>query len=315
MVSAIYNNKGVMIAGHASMPQQLPDAILFRDKPCYYNGVLYFEQGDNTVGAMSVDEESAKQIINRDQAIIMPTQERIFKAALTNTVSSNDIINLSRKLRLRLDEHRTVMCIMPEKSVNAIMIQTLRDIFAEEDSVVVEMSGDEIDIVSSSIPVADLPETAQAIRDTFLSELNTDVHIGIGETVANLVGISSSRRTALEAITIGRRLAFDGGTWQYNRMLPEILLADIPEDIVLKHSEIIMRIQHAIDDETQNLLDELFKQNLNISQTAKELFMHRNTLIYRLDKIRKSAGLDATCFDDAVTLRLILALARLNYKE
>lgn len=315
MLSAIYNNKGARIAGPEAMPEKLPEAILFRDMPCYIDGIMYFKQGDGTIGAMSMDESSAKHIIDREQAIAQPNEERLYRAALLNSLGMNDITNLTRRLRIRPDERRTVLCVMPEKPVNATMCQTLRVIFAEDDSVIVEMSREEIAVVSSSISDTDLPETARAIRETFITELNTDVHIGIGESVANLVGISSSRRTALEAIAIGRRLAFDGGTWQYNRMLPEILLSEIPEETVIKHSELIMRIQHTIDDETQNLLDELFKQNLNISQTAKELFMHRNTLIYRLDKIRKSTGLDATCFDDAVTLRLIIALARLNYKK
>ena len=94
-----------------------------------------------------------------------------------------------------------------------------------------------------------------------------------------------------------------------------MLLAGIETESVARHSALISRIRHTIDDETEELLDELFRQNLNISRTAKELFMHRNTLIYRLDKIRKSTGLDATSFDDAVTLRMILALARLNYEQ
>lgn len=314
MYSAIYNN-GIKIAGSNRLPEHLPDELLFSKLPCYLDGVLYFSQDNDTVGGVMMDRSAAMQAIENERAVTQPSNEGIFKAALHNSLDLDHMTILAKRVRIRLDERRTVMCIMPEKTVTEAMCQTLRDIFAQEDSVVVEMDSEEIDVVSSSIPEADLPETAGALRETFLNDFNTDVHIGIGESVANLVGISSSRRTAREAITIGRRLSYEGGIWQYNRMLPEILLSGISEDIIIKHSELIMRIQHTIDDETQSLLDELFKQNLNISQTAKELFMHRNTLIYRLDKIRKSAGLDATCFDDAVTLRLILALARLNYKD
>ena len=262
-----------------------------------------------------MDKSAALQAIENEKTVGQPNDERFFKAAMLNSYTLDELTHLAKRLHIRLDERRTVMSIMPEKNVTEAMCQTLREIFAEEDSVVLEMDSEEIAVVSASIPDSDIPEIAGALRETFLNDFNTDVHIGIGEPVANLVGISSSRRTAREAITIGRRLSYEGGTWQYSRMLPEILLASLPEDIIIKHSELIMRIQHTIDDETQGLLDELFKQNLNISQTAKELFMHRNTLIYRLDKIRKSAGLDATCFDDAVTLRLIIALARLNYKD
>ena len=315
MNSAIYDGKGIKIAGAANLPAELPSEILFSQLPNYVDGLLYFRQDDGTVSAVSMDELTANQIIQRDRAVSQPSVERLFKAVLQNNIVLDDIINLSRKLHIRLDERRSVICIMPQRQVTPDMCHTLSEIFSEEDSVVLQLNDSEIAMVSSTIPDTDLLDTASALRETFLTEFNTDAHVGIGESVGNLVGIASARRTAIDAITIGRRLSFDGGVWQYNRMLPEMLLASIGEEMLLKHSELIMRIQHTIDDETQTLLDELFKQNLNISQTAKELFMHRNTLIYRLDKIRKSTGLDATCFDDAVTLRLILALARLNYKD
>lgn len=315
MNSAIYDNRGCKIAGESSMPAELPERIAFTELPCYMDGIMYFEQDDGCIGAVTMDAAAARQVIDSEQVLAHPSRERLFRTALYGSLELKDISALSKRLHVRPDERRTVICVMPETSVDQNMLNVLRQIFEPEDSVIVEMNDGEIDIVCASITDNDMPETAQAIRETFISELATDAHIGIGEPAGSFISLASSRSTALQAVAIGRRLSYQGGTWQYGRMLPEMLLAGINEETVKAHSSLIMRIRHTIDEETEELLDELFKQNLNISQTAKELFMHRNTLIYRLDKIRKSTGLDATHFDDAVTLRIILALARLNYKE
>jgi regulator of polyketide synthase expression len=97
-------------------------------------------------------------------------------------------------------------------------------------------------------------------------------------------------------------------------MFPEILLKGVPREYISRFASSAAKISGASDEETTALLDELFRQNLNISKTAKELFMHRNTLIYRLDKLKRVTGLDVSCFDDAVILRLLLAMSRLGEK-
>lgn len=315
MNTAIYNNRGIKIAGSVALPKELPDAILFEDMPCYKDGVLYCEQDENTISAIRMDEGMAKLAINKEQVILQPTEEKLFRAVLFGNLDLRDITALCKRLRIRFDEKRTVFSVMPNTDVNADMLGALKSAFESEDVKIIDVSAEEIAVVFSGVMDSDLLEVANAVRDTFANEFNTDVHIGIGEPVGNLIGICNSREEAQLAIAIGRRLSYSGGAWQYNRLLPEMLLAGVTEETLNQHAALILRIQHTVDEDTQGLLDELFRQNLNISQTAKELYMHRNTLIYRLDKIRKNTGLDATRFDDAVTLRIILALARLNYKD
>lgn len=312
---AIYNERGLKVAGGEVMPQALPDQVFLQEMPCYAGGVLYFEQDNGFVGAVAMDESAARQAIDREPTLRQPSAEKLFKIALCGGLGQKDVSGLCRRLHIRFDERRSVICVLPESNVSPAMLGVLSEVFSSEDVMITEMSREEVAVVCSGVADAELAETAGAIRDTFINELNTDVHIGIGETAANIAGIGASRQTALQAASIGRRLSYKGGVWVYARLLPEMLLAGIETESVARHSALISRIRHTIDDETEELLDELFRQNLNISRTAKELFMHRNTLIYRLDKIRKSTGLDATSFDDAVTLRMILALARLNYEQ
>ena len=110
---------------------------------------------------------------------------------------------------------------------------------------ITEMSREEVVVVCSGVTDAELAETAGAIRDTFINELNTDVHIGIGENGSQYCGY---RRFAPDCasgrVNKGRRLSYKGGVWVYARLLPEMLLAGIETESVARHSALISRIRH-----------------------------------------------------------------------
>ena len=66
-----------------------------------------------------------------------------------------------------------------------------------------------------------------------------------------------------------------------------------------------------LDDETLTTINKFFENNLNVSETSRQLFVHRNTLVYRIEKLQKSTGLDIRVFDDALTFKI--ALMVVNY--
>ena len=72
-------------------------------------------------------------------------------------------------------------------------------------------------------------------------------------------------------------------------------------------------IFRVLDEETLNTLNKFFENNLNVSETSRQMFVHRNTLVYRIEKIQKSTGLDLRSFDDALTFKI--ALMVVNYMK
>ena len=75
----------------------------------------------------------------------------------------------------------------------------------------------------------------------------------------------------------------------------------------------LFRSPYDLDEETLNTLNKFFENNLNVSETSRQLFVHRNTLVYRIEKIQKSTGLDLRSFDDALTFKI--ALMVVNYMK
>jgi len=158
----------------------------------------------------------------------------------------------------------------------------------------------------------DVIDLCGAIRESINNELETDAHIGIGSVCEHADGLAGSFDHAQAAAGVGRRISFHGGVWVYSRLFVELLLADLPKESLIRQRLSLSHLAEVIDEDTTALLEELFAQNFNISKTARRLYMHRNTLIYRLDKLEKTTGLDMRKFDDAVALRLFIALERLH---
>ena len=70
------------------------------------------------------------------------------------------------------------------------------------------------------------------------------------------------------------------------------------------------------DEETLTTINKCFENNLNVSETSRQLYIHRNTLVYRLDKLQRSTGLDLRVFDDAITFKIALMVVKyMKYME
>jgi carbohydrate diacid regulator len=160
-----------------------------------------------------------------------------------------------------------------------------------------ERLDDEIDSIESN---------ARMIKDMINAELYTQVYIGIGNTCLGLMNIKDSMEQGWEAIKVGRMFNLPDDIFMFRDILPERIISLIPEE---KCEELAGRIlsdetNHVLDGEMIRTVEVFFKNNLNISDSARILYIHRNTLLYRLDKLQKATGLDVRKFEDAVTFKL-----------
>lgn len=156
----------------------------------------------------------------------------------------------------------------------------------------------------------DVFDIAKSIKDIVNSELYTDALIGIGNIYGGIINIKKSFNESKEAIDTGRLFHIPYGIYAFKDMLCERIISQIPAD---RASSLLNDIfskdtEKMLDDEIIKTAEAMFENNLNISDSSKELYIHRNTLIYRLDKIQRITGLDIRKFKEAAVFKLALLI-------
>jgi carbohydrate diacid regulator len=151
---------------------------------------------------------------------------------------------------------------------------------------------------------------AHMIRDMINSEIYAGAHVGVGSTHTGAPGIRDSLLEAREAIRVGRLFNIPEDIYVYRNILLERIIDRIPQDKIEEAAgDILGRdMDTLLHGEMVNTVEVFFKNNLNISDSARILYIHRNTLLYRLDKIQKVTGLDIRKFEDAVVFKLVYLL-------
>lgn len=153
----------------------------------------------------------------------------------------------------------------------------------------------------------EIVEYASALCGTVESETGLRLRVGIGSVVCTLGELGKSFREAGEALATGLKTAPEDSVYVYGRMMLERFLVRIPSDIVGAFRDEVFRGQK-LSCELLETVDMFFRCDLNLSVTARKMFIHRNTLTYRLDKIQRATGLDIRKMRDALIFRLLTAL-------
>lgn len=234
------------------------------------------------------------------------------KNVLLGNVLPGDIIMRSGELQLDVDVPRTVFIVQIPGNETGV-IQLLQNMFPEQDFII-NIDNKNI-VIIKSLPAEDsedfINETALSIVDTISSELLLTVYVGIGTPVKSINDIAHSYSEARLAIEIGRVFEADKYILSYGELGIGRLIYQLPSKLCeLFLNEIFQKEGlEALDEETMQTIDKFFENNLNVSETSRQLFVHRNTLVYRLDKIERLTGLDLRKFDDAVVFK-VAALVR-----
>ncbi len=166
--------------------------------------------------------------------------------------------------------------------------------------------------VSSMEEDDDLFQFASAVQETLMGETALSVTIGIGDVARSVSELHNSYRQARRAIEIGRVFAEDRTVHVYHAMLLERLLSDLPGDTAEHYHSLLFNRTTArlFSEEMLYTIEMFFKKDLNLSDTARQLYIHRNTLVYRLDKVQRQIGLDLRKFEDAVTFKILLDMRK-----
>ena len=138
------------------------------------------------------------------------------------------------------------------------------------------------------------------------------VYVGISEPRQNLTQLAEAYEEARDAINVGHVYHPSGHVFIYRRLIMERFLNDVPSDVRQRYNSMIFNRKTArlFNDEMIRTIETFFENSLNLSETARRLYIHRNTLVYRLEKVQRAIGLDLRSFDDAITFKLMMLLGK-----
>ena len=166
--------------------------------------------------------------------------------------------------------------------------------------------------LSASATAEDLEKIARSVEDTLKNELFIKPVIGIGTVAGHLRDLADAYKEAQTAIDVGKVFDTEKSIINYENLGIGRLIYQLPTTLceiflseVFKKSSI-----DALDQETLFTINKFFENNLNVSETSRKLFVHRNTLVYRLEKIKKLTGLDLRQFDHAIVFKVALMVRK-----
>ena len=161
----------------------------------------------------------------------------------------------------------------------------------------------------------EIEKTAKGLIACLQKEGLKKVRISYGTVVREIKEVSRSYKEAKMALDVGKIFYSEKDIVSYSTLGIGRLIYQLPVNLCKMFVREIFgdRIPEELDEETLSNLEKFFDNNLNVSETSRQLFLHRNTLVYRIEKLQKVTGLDVRNFDDAMTLKI--ALMVVNYIE
>ena len=163
-----------------------------------------------------------------------------------------------------------------------------------------------------------MDKLAHAILDTLGLNQNEETHIAYGPIVNELKEVSRSYKEARMALDVGKIFFGEKDVIAYSSLGIGRLIYQLPIPLCKMFIKEIFENKSPddFDEETLVTIDKFFENSLNVSETSRQLYIHRNTLVYRLDKLQKSTGLDLRVFEDAITFKIALMVVRyMKYME
>lgn len=249
-------------------------------------------------------------------------KDNFIKNLLLDNLLLVDIYNRAKKLHIETDVRRIVFIIETKHEKDNGALETVRTLFATKTKdFITAVDEKNIIIVKEVKPnesYKELEQTAYVVLDTLNTEAMSKVHIAYGTIVNSIKEVSRSYKEAKMALDVGKIFYSDRNVVAYSNLGIGRLIYQLPIPLCKMFIKEIFGGKSPDDfgEETLSTINKFFENSLNVSETSRQLFIHRNTLVYRLDKIQKSTGLDLRIFEDAITFKIALMVVKyMKYME
>ena len=238
------------------------------------------------------------------------------KNVLLDNILPGDIYLKSRELHFNNDSVRVVFLVRLLASADISMFDIIQSLFPDKNKdFVININESDVAIVkdiSAAVDAKDLEKLARSVVDALGTDVSGQAVIGIGTSVKGIKDLARSFKEAQIALEVGKVFDTEKVIVSYENLGIARLIYQLPSTLcemflkeVFKRGSI-----DSLDHETLFTIQKFFENNLNVSETSRKLFVHRNTLVYRLEKIRKLTGLDLREFDDAIVFKVALMVKK-----
>ena len=248
--------------------------------------------------------------------------DNFIKNLLLDNLLLVDIYSRAKKLRIENNVPRVVFLIETEIDKEFNVVEIVRSIFPTKQKDFVTAVDEKSIILVKELKEKDskeeIDQISKHIYDTLSAEAMTSVYVAIGTVVNDLKNVSASYKEAKMALEVGKIFEENKKIVNYEQLGIGRLIYQLPAPLC---KMFINEVLHGLsmdqfDEETLTTVNKFFENNLNVSATSRQLYIHRNTLVYRLDKLQKMTGLDLRNFDDAIIFKIMLMVSKyMHYRE
>lgn len=246
-------------------------------------------------------------------------RNNFFQNLLLDNLLLVDIYNRAKKLHVEVMVPRVVFLVETKLEKDNIVTELLKGMFSNQGgdyiTAVDESNVILIKAVEADTSYEDLTMIAETIVAMMNAEAMLNVKVAFGTIVPELKDVSKSYKEAKMALDVGKIFYAERNVVAYSTLGIGRLIYQLPINLCRIFIEEIFgdNVPMDLDEETLTTINKFFDNSLNVSETSRQLFVHRNTLVYRIEKLQKSTGLDLRNFDDALTFKI--ALMVVNYMK
>lgn len=249
-------------------------------------------------------------------------KDNFIKNLLLDNLLLVDIYNRAKKLHIDTEAKRVVYIIETKYEKDANALETVRSLFSGKTKDFITAVDEKNIILVKEVKhnetYEDLNKTAKVILDMLNTEAMTKVHVAYGTIVSEIKDVSRSYKEAKMALDVGKIFYSGRNVVAYNNLGIGRLIYQLPMPLCKMFIKEIFegKSPDDFDEETLTTINKFFENSLNVSETSRQLYIHRNTLVYRLDKLQKSTNLDLRVFEDAITFKIALMVVKyMKYME
>ncbi len=246
-------------------------------------------------------------------------RNNFFQNLLLDNLLLVDIYNRAKKLHVEVSVPRAVFLIEMKQEKDSIVTELLKGMFSNQSGDYITAVDETNVILIKNVEADSSYEALSSVASTIVAMMNAEamlnVKVAFGTVVQELKDVSKSYKEAKMALDVGKIFYAEMNIVAYSTLGIGRLIYQLPVNLCRIFIDEIIGDEKLLDldDETLTTINKFFENNLNVSETSRQLFVHRNTLVYRIEKLQKSTGLDLRNFDDALTFKIALMVA--NYMK
>ena len=327
----IVDTDGKEIASTVSMAECEKPAMEFAQSPAdsqEIQGFQYFKIYDEQqleyiliAGGSGEDVYMVgKMVAFQIQNLLVAYKERFdkdnfVKNLLLDNLLLVDIYSRAKKLHIQTDVKRVVLIIESESSKDNNVLEMVRSANGNSRDFVTAVDENNVIVVhdlSGGDSPKEIDKTAKIIENYLVKEGLKGVRVAYGTVVKEIKEVSRSYKEARMALDVGKIFFDERNIIAYSELGIGRLIYQLPIPLCKMFIKEIFggKSPDEFDEETLTTINKFFENSLNVSETSRQLFIHRNTLVYRLDKLQKSTGLDLRVFEDAITFKIALMVVK-----